>query len=408
MKILMAHNYYQQRGGEDAVFEAERDLLRARGHEVLELTFHNEAIDSRAAALSAGAKGFYNPQAARQTRRIIRDERPDVMHVHNWFPLASPSIFSAAHGEGVPVVATLHNFRLICPKAQLFREGRPCEACVKQPLALSGILHGCYRDSRLQSAAVAGINAWHGVIGTWQHHVDAFIALTDFARQKLLSGAMGLTPSQVVVKPNFCGDPGDNDAPREDFFLFVGRLSPEKGIETLLQAFAQTGLPLRLVGTGPLSARAAQAAAQFPNIVYEGFLPPADVRQRMMRARALTFPSLWYEGFPLTLVEALACGAPALVSQMGGLPEIVAHEAQGLLIPPGDADALADATLRIAADAGLRQRLSHNARQKYLNQYTAEVTYEHLRGIYARVCDARRDRRLQFADETPQTSPAGR
>lgn len=389
MNILVAHNYYQQCGGEDAVFEAERDLLRDHGHTVRQLTFHNAAIGSPLAALMASARGFYNPQAARAMARLIDTQRPDVVHLHNGFPLASPALAMAAHRRGVPVVMTLHNFRLICPKAQLFRDGRICEACVHKPLAISGIVHACYRQSRLQSAAVAAMTAWHRHSGAWRKHVDAYIVLSDFAKNRLLDSPLGLRPEVLHIKPNFCADPGERPQPSGDDFLFVGRLSPEKGIDTLLQAFQQTGLPLRVIGTGPLAGRVAQAAAHTPSIRYDGFQPPERVRAQMHVARALVFPSQWYEGFPVTLAEALACGLPAIVSRVGGLPEIVEDQAQGLLVPPGDADALAAATRRLAADAPLHARLAQQARQKYLFHYTPERTYDQLQQLYQHVCDQR-------------------
>src|SRR3972149_8945895 len=253
-KLLCVHNWYRQPGGEDAVFNAEAALLRSRGHGVLEYTEHNSEVE-RLTAPAAAARTFWSANSCRRVRRLLSDGRPDVAHIHNTFPLISPSVYHACRKAGVPVVQTLHNFRLICPAATLFRGGLPCEDCVGRTVPWPGVLHRCYHGSRTQTVALAGMLAFHRLIGTWAEQVDVHIALTDFARRKFIEG--GLPAERIVVKPNFVHpDPGMKDGEGE-YAVFVGRLSEEKGVRTLLRAWRSLGdVPLRIAGDGPLTGEA--------------------------------------------------------------------------------------------------------------------------------------------------------
>lgn len=384
MKIFAVHDYYQQPGGEDRVFEAERDLLRSRGHEVVTLTEHNDDIPGMT-RLTLAARTFWSRRTYRRARDLIRRERPDVVHVHNTLPLISPSVYHAAHSEGVPVVQTLHNYRLLCPMAQLFRAGSICEDCLGRRLAWPGIRHACYRGSRTATASVAVMTAAHRALGTWSRKVDLFIALTEFARSRFVAG--GLEPSRVAVKPNFVDpDPGVGEG-GGGYALFVGRLSPEKGVDVLLRAWERLGgeIPLEILGDGPLAGRVRDAASNLRGVEWRGRASRAGVLQRMKQADLLVFPSVWYEGFPVTIAEAFATGLPVVASDIGGLGELVRDRETGFLAPPGDAVGLAE-TVREARSAPDRLRsIRGSCRETFGSRYSGEVNHRHLIQLYQSV-----------------------
>src|SRR5438309_3125924 len=256
MKVLLAHNYYCQPGGEDEVFIRESELLRSAGHEVLEYTANNNKIAEDGTWMKARAamRTFWAWDDMVGLRSLLRREKPDLAHFHNTFPLISPAAYSACQREGIPVVQSLHNARLICPAATFYREGRVCEDCLGRFMSWPGIVHACYHNSHLQTAVVAGMLAGHRILGTWQEQVDAYIVFTEFYRQKFISA--GLPREKIFVKPHFLRtDPGMKQNVG-DYALFLGRLTTEKGVRTLLEAFAllQNAIPLRIVGDGPLRA----------------------------------------------------------------------------------------------------------------------------------------------------------
>jgi len=348
-------------------------------------------IDSSLKKWQAGAQLIYNPRSVQQVQSVINTFKPDVMHCHNTFPIASPGIYGAAKALGVPVVQTLHNFRLLCANALLFRDGHPCEACVNKSLPLEGIIHGCYRQSKLQSGALTGMTAFHRLTQTWQTQVDQFIVLTDFARQKFSTGASRIPLSHMTVKPNFVFDAGEDEGTaRENFILFIGRLSVEKDIPSLLTAFSQTDIPLKIVGVGPFEDLVRQAAATSPNIQYLGYQDKTSVLALLKKARAFILPSTCYEGCPMTILEAFSTGTPVLVSQTGGLPELVTHNEDGLLFEPGNPNSLLAQVQSIAVDDQLHARLSHNARASYVRRFTPEQHFAQTMAVYQQVCEATR------------------
>jgi glycosyltransferase involved in cell wall biosynthesis len=386
MKILLVHNYYQARGGEDAVFEAERDLLLKNNLEVETFVLNNKSIDSGADKIRAGFGTFYNHEAAGRLGDRMRAFRPDVVHVHNFFPLISPAVFDVASKFGVPAVMTVHNFRLVCANAMLFRDGEICESCIAGLLPWQGIWNACYRGSRTQSAVLTGAMLYHRWSGTWRNKVSGYIALTEFAREKLIAAPLELPPTRVHVKPNFvedCSDPPSIGRGKQ--FLFVGRLSPEKGIETLLQAFVGSDARLQIIGTGPLEDHVRQVSDQAPNIEYKGFMDKAGIMDALSTARALIVPSLWYEGFPMVIVEALSTGTPVLVSAIGGLPEIIRDGHNGLHLQPGSVPDIQDKVKLLLEDEPLHRQLCLNAKSAYRERYSPEVNYRMLNDIYERV-----------------------
>ncbi len=387
MKILVCHNYYQQRGGEDQVFADEAALLTDRGHEVIPYTLHNDAIDAMG-RLKVAARTMWNRQSYRELRALIRRERPRLMHCTNTFPLISPAAYHAAKAEGAAVVQSLHNYRLICPKAVLMRDNRVCEDCLGKLVAWPAIRHGCYRESRAATTVLAGMLAAHRLWGTYRHRVDRYIVLTEFARQKFIEA--GFPANRLAVKPNFVApDPGPGDGAC-GYALFVGRLSQEKGVETLLSAWTSRPElpPLKIVGDGPLADRVRDAAAVSPHIDWLGARSCKDVQQLMGNAAFLVFPSIWYEGLPKTIIEAFSRGTPVVASRLGSMSELVEHNRTGLLFEAGNVAAMVQAVREIAAHPARLSAMRRAARQRFEAQFTAETNYERLMMIYAAALSA--------------------
>lgn len=386
--MLLLHNHYQQPGGEDQVFAAEGSLLEAHGHEVLRYTLHNDAVTDMSRIGLAGAT-VWNGMAYRDLRALIRRERPQIAHFHNTFPLISPAAYHAVKAEGVPVVQTLHNYRLLCPNALFFREGRVCEDCLGKTVPWPGVLHACYRDSRPSSAMVAATLTAHRALGTWKDAVDAYIALTDFAREKFVQG--GLPTRKVKTKPNFVhADPGKGEG-EGDYVLFVGRLSQEKGVDTMLAAWNPpegAGVRLKIVGDGPLAPRVAEAAGRSEQIDWLGQQPGDRVLGLMKDAQALLFPSVWYEGFPMVIVEAFAAGLPVIASDLGSMSSLIDHGRTGLHFRPGDPRDLAAQVGWAATHPTELRRMRGEARSDFDAKYTADRNYRLLMEIYAAAAEA--------------------
>jgi glycosyltransferase involved in cell wall biosynthesis len=388
-KVLVLHNHYQLPGGEDAVFAAESALLEANGHEVVRLTVHNDDLAGRSRAGMA-ADTIWNQRQYARVREVIRTEKPSVVHCHNTFPQFSPAVYYAAKSCGVPVVQTLHNFRLTCVNGLLFRDGRPCDKCVGSALPWRGALHACYRGDRPASAVAASMVGLHKIGGTYAHAVDRFIALTEFARQRF--AASGLPAGRIAVKPNFARDRGTaGGGTAREGFLYVGRLSEEKGCTLLADAVRQmkSGATVTVVGDGPLREEMARAASELSNLVLAGSCLPHEVHERMCTARAVVIPSLCYEMFPVAAAEAFGAGAPVVASAHGGLTSIVEDGHTGRLFPPGDAAALARTLDDMHAAPREAAQMGAAARQSYETRYSPSANYRQLRAIYDDVIAAR-------------------
>jgi glycosyltransferase involved in cell wall biosynthesis len=395
MRVLLLHNHYQQPGGEDQVFAAEGALLEAQGHEVLRYTLHNDSVTDMSRPELAKAT-VWNRATYRDLRALIRRERPQVAHFHNTFPLISPAAYYAVKAEQVPVVQTLHNYRLICPNGLFFREGRVCEDCSGKAVPWPGVVHACYRESRASSGAVAAMLTAHNVLGTWSKEVDKYIALTEFARQKFINDK--LPANKVVVKPNFVApDPGVGTG-KGGYFLFVGRLSQEKGVDTLLTAWKRLRgkVPLKIVGDGPLAPTVARAAERSREVEWLGRQPKDRVLDLMKDARALTFPSVWYEGFPMVIAEAYAVGLPVIASDLGSMASLIDHERTGLRFRPNDPEDLAAQVEWASAHPAKLNRMRAEARVEFEAGYTAKRNYEILAEIYRTVV-AQRDANVPSA-----------
>jgi glycosyltransferase involved in cell wall biosynthesis len=379
--VLLVHEYYQQPGGEDQVFAAERGLLEDWGHRVVSYVDHNDRIqDMSYSRLTCDT--IWSRKAYRELRKLVRKEKPQVVHFHNTFPLISPAAYYAVKAEGVPVVQTLHNYRLLCTNAHFFRDGHVCEDCIGKTLPWPGVLHSCYRDSRAASGTVAAMLTTHRALQTCTKMVDTYVVSTEFARQKFIQG--GLPAEKVVVKPHFVRpDPGLGMG-RGGYALFVGRLSLEKGADTLVSAWEHIGrkLPLKIVGDGPLAPRVDEVARRVPGVEWLGQQPLEEVYRLMGGAHFLVFPSELYETFGRVAIEAFANGTPVVASKIGAIAELVDHYRTGLHFRPGDPKDLAarvEWALRHPAELA---RMRREARAEFETKYSAERNYQLLRRIY--------------------------
>ena len=362
--------------------EREAAMLTRHGHQVELLMADNEAITTPAARVRAALGSFYSRASYKRTKRALAIFRPDLLHVHNMQPNLSPSVFFAANRAGVPAVQTLHNYRLLCANGLLYRDGGCCTSCVDRRSFLPGIQHACYRASMVGSAVIGVGMAAHGALGTWTHRIDRFIALTAFAAEKF--SKMVVPPERIRIKPNFVTDNGIGDG-SGGFALFVGRLSEEKGLRTLLAAdvLGTLPLPVWIAGDGPLMAEVSHACARAGSrLVVLGGKSPAEVGDLMKRAVALVLPSLWYEGAPLVMLEALSAGLPIIASRIGGLPEIAQEGVSAIFCTPGDAGAFHAALEHFSLCPERAAAMRRAARTLYEQRYTEGANYRILIGIY--------------------------
>ncbi|MCS6794387.1 MAG: glycosyltransferase family 4 protein [Raineya sp.] len=383
MKILLLHNYYTQRGGEDVVFEAEKKLLTQKGHEVETLTFQNQKLKNLSQKLKTSFTSIYNCHSAKLLAQKIDEFQPQLLHVHNFWKEASPAVYYTAKHKNIPVVQTLHNFRLICANALLLRQNQPCELCVKKILPLSAIRYGCY-ENRFISAQITFLSSIHKVLGTWKNLVSHYITLTEFAKRKFLNSSLNLQENQISVKPNFVEDRGwIGGEGRENFFLYVGRLSAEKGIQTLLEATKFHKFRLEIIGGGELEYLVREYSHFNSNIVYQGFCQQDFILEKLKKSKALIFPSVWYEGLPLTLLESFSTGTPIIISDLDNLNNLVINCFNGLHFQTGNSQDLAQ---KIAYFEKNHDFLWYeNARKTYEQNYTPEISYQKLLAIYQRI-----------------------
>ncbi len=382
MKVLQVHNFYQQPGGEDQVYEAERELLLRHGHEVIRYAVNNDAAKD-IPALELGIRTVWNRQSYAAIRDVLREQKPDIVHAHNTFPLVSPALHHAAAAEQIPLVQTLHNYRLICAGATLYRKGRVCEDCIRSRTSWPAVRHACYRNSRAATAAAVSMLLLHRAASTWTSRVQQYIALTRFSKEKFVEG--GLPENLISVKPNFLSiDPGTGNG-RGGYAAFVGRLSEEKGLRTLLEAWRKIPeLPLKIAGDGPLRPFVEERIRTLPRVEYLGRRQRDQVLELLRQARFLVFPSEWYEGLPMVIVEALACGTPVVASALGSMPELIQDGVNGHSFEPGNPDSLAACVSAVLGGRDMRK----GARLSYERNYTPDRNYEILMNIYGNASSA--------------------
>lgn len=383
MKILIIHNKYKQFGGEDVAVELESSVLIQNNHEVEILYFDNSPIDSHLSKITAAFRAIYNFSSARKVSKAILKFKPDVIHIHNLFFIASPSILYAASKHKVPVVLTLHNYRLICANALLLRNNKICELCTQKKFPFEGIRYKCYRNSATESALVTSITGIHKLLKTWQNKIHTYITLNEFSRSKLLHSSLNIPAGKMITKPNFVPDPGEGSMQRENFFLFAGRIVKEKGVHVLASAFAT--MPenkIIIIGDGPEKDLLQEQFRSYPNIFFEGQMEKNMVTEHMKRCKAFICPSIWYEGAPLTIIEAFATGTPVIASKLGSMAESITDGVNGLHFNAGDANDLCAKIRLLIAETENNSLFYKNARQTYLEKYHAGIHYNAILKIY--------------------------
>jgi glycosyltransferase involved in cell wall biosynthesis len=382
LRVIVVHNHYQQPGGEDVAVQDDYGVLVSRGHQVRLLEATNDHINNFGARVQTALTTVYSPASRRRMAAAILEFKPDLVHVHNFFPVFSPSIDYACNDAGVPVLQTLHNYRLICPNSLLFRDSHVCEDCLSKVFAWPGVLHGCYQGSHLGTAAVAAMASVHRILRTYERRVQAIIVLTEFARHKLVQG--GLPAHKLIVKPNFVDvDPGQG-AGLGDYVLFAGRLSQQKGVEVLLKAWEVLGarVRLRIAGDGPLIDYVRQRQGGAGGVEYLGYKSRPEITKLMQEARALIFPSLSYEALPRTILESFAAGTPVIASRLGSMESLVEPMQSGLHFAPGDVSDLVRQVNWMLDHPQEWQGLRQRTRAVYEARYSAERNYEMLMQIY--------------------------
>ena len=390
MKIALIHNLYMQRGGEESVLRAEKGLLSAAGHTVTEYLRDNLEVSTYNILQKAtlGPRSVWAWDSCRELKAFLKREQPDLAHFHNTFPLISPAAYYVCRKAGIPVVQTLHNYRLICPSATLFRNGHLCEACMGKAFPWNGVAHACYRKDYAASATVAILLGVHRALRTWTTKVNAFIAPSAFTKEKLVQ--VGLQEWKIFVKPNFVYPSPDGCAGSPlhgEYAVFIGRLVEEKGLRTMLRAWKLLDgrIPLRIVGDGPLRRELEATAGELPQVHFEGRLGREQVFETLKHARFLVFPSEWYEPFACTIAESFAFGVPVIASRLGAMRQIVEDRFTGLHFNPGDAGELASKVAWAWDHPEEMDSMGCHARSEYETKYSAERNYELLMDIYHRV-----------------------
>ncbi|MET8981879.1 glycosyltransferase [Streptomyces sp. NPDC004539] len=383
MHVLVVHNRYgsAQPSGENKVVDQEVALLRGAGHRVGVFERRSDDIASRSLLGKAALPLLvpWNPRVRAELAARLRAERPDVVHVHNVFPLLSPAVLAACADAGVPAVATLHNYTQVCPPGTLQRDGRPCAECVGGT-PLPAVRHGCYRNSRLATVPLAvslSVNRRR-----WWSGVERFFCISAAQRDVLVES--GLPAERLAVKHNFVPDPGACRVGAGEHLLFLGRLAEAKGVRLLMAAWDRlsagggVGVPLVIAGTGPLEGEVAAWAAGRDDVRYVGLYDPARCREAALRAVAVVAPSTWLEAFGLVVVEAMAAGVPTVAAGHGAFVELVEDGVSGLLHTPGDPDSLASCLRRITAGPELGRELGRAARRRYEEGFSPQVGLERL------------------------------
>jgi glycosyltransferase involved in cell wall biosynthesis len=383
VNVLLIHNTYRWRGGEDIVVEQERGILERAGHKVTTYYRSNWEIQEPSVLHQPAllSKIIWSRDCRHEVAAVLEREKPDIIHIHNTFLKISPSVYSACADAGIPVIQTLHNYRFLCPAAYFFRHGHVCEECADHGLWRS-VQHGCYRKSRSATAAVAVTLAVHRKLKTLPHAVTRYIANTEFARQKFI--AAGFPADRVKVKPNFLyPDPGKHTG-RGRYAVFAGRLSPEKGLRRLLEAWAglQERIPLHIIGDGPLRQAIEKQAAGLPDVRLDGSLTHDETLQMLKSALFLVCPSEWYENFPMVIVEAFACSTPVICPRLGAMQEVVCGGRTGLHFDNGDTKDLIDKVTWAWRNPEKMHLMGEAARQEFETKYTAEQNYNNLMAIY--------------------------
>lgn len=383
MRILMVHNTYQQRGGEDVSTEQDVGLLQSHGHQVQTYIRSNDEIKDY--SLLQKVFLFFRPawswQAYRQIKHILKAFQPEIVHVQNFFPLISPAVFYACHRMKIPVVFSLRNYRLGCANGYFYRDHFVCEDCIRHS-PLHGIVHKCYHDSFIQTTSVSLMQVTHRLFKTWGKKVDIICPVSGFAARKMIGA--GLDPDNIIVRENYLKvDPGESSKPRNGA-VFVGRLSPEKGISTLMQAWENLpDVPLQIIGDGPEYHKIKNSISTINSqVVLTGHLSHNEMLRKVGQAQFMVMPSVWYETFGRTIIEAYATGTPVIASRLGAVADLVDEGKTGLSFIPGDANDLVQKVRWAIKHPDEMTQMGKQARKTFLERYEADTAYERLMTIY--------------------------
>ena len=391
MRILKVHNYYTGSGGEDTVFHAETALLRSRGHEVIEYLEFNKKIESMN-KVTVARQTLWSHSSYRKLKQFLKEKKPNVVHFHNTFPLISPSAYYACQELKIPVVQTLDNQRLICPAASFYRDGKLCLDCLGKTPPWPGVLHACYHDSHLHTAVVASMITIHRWMRTWQTKIDIFLCSTNFYRDLFVQARF---PSdKMVVMPHFVQERHQSDSVRKtgDYALFVGRLDPEKGVNTLLEAWRHLDFPLKIRGNGRLdeAARVFVKQHNMDNIEFVGRMEEHELSDLIGNARFLVMPSEgYYETFGMVIIEAFSRDVPVVASNIGVVPELVSDKQTGLLFEPGNALDLADKARWMWDHPVEARAMGRNGLNTYKERFTQNQCYKTLVDVYERLINSK-------------------
>lgn len=395
MKILLSHCFYRSSApsGEDSVYRNEKKLLEDSGFDVITYEKYNDDLDNNSfrKKVSAGVDFVWSKKSYAEISVLLKQHKPDVVHFHNIFPQLSTSVYLACQDQHIPVVQTLHNFRYLCPAGLLQRNGKPCEKCIDKTL-LSSLIHRCYRDSIIATLPMTAMIGFNRLAGHFEQGVDRYIALTEFGKSRFIAG--GLPAEKISVKPNFIADIGDTHFSLGDYVVYVGRLSQEKGIITLIEACKKNRhIPIKILGDGDLRNKLESTCIEYDlPVEFLGYQNKDTVLSYIKNSRFLVLPSECYEGFPVTIAEAYACGKPVLGSQIGALNEIIQEGVTGRKFHFGDADSLAEIMARLWSDEKAIKEMSANARSAFNQHYNAENNLQQITRIYEEVIAANKNK----------------
>ena len=384
MKVLIVHNFYKIRAGEFSVLKNEIKLLKDNGNEVITFYKDNKNIKSFFSKIIHFLRIVYSRNIFNEFDNYLKQNKPDVIHVHNFFPIMTPAIFFAAKKNNIPIIHTLHNYRLICPTSTLMHNNRIYEkSIINGPF--STIIDKVYRNSYLGTFALARMISYHKKYNTWDNQVDKFIALTNFSKSKFVEA--NFLSHKIEIKSNFVFDMYDPDSDKKEYALFIGRISEEKGIRYLIKAWEKIDYKLIIAGTGPLENFIRSRLNE--NIIFLGKQNKEEIRNLMNAASFLIIPSIWYEGFPMVILEAYSAGLPVLGSRIGSIEEVVLDDITGLHFESNNSRDIVKKVNRIIKNRELLKKLSKNARKEYLEKYTPTKNYDILKNIYNSVIHSR-------------------
>lgn len=379
MKILLIHTSYQLYGGEDAVVEQEQEMLK-QAHEVEILYFQNQSGWRGALQFFTS---IWNFQAANIVKVKINNFKPDVVHIHNWHFATGPLLFREIRLLKVPIFHTVHNYRLLCPSAILLHDSKLFTKSLKANFPWEAVFKKVYRESVVLTFWLAFIVWFHKKIGTWQQ-IDVYVCLTPFAVDLFQQSTFGVLKEQFAVKPNFTGVPEVSDpSKRGEHFLFIGRLSEEKGIQVLINAFKELPFLLRIAGDGPLKSQVIQATTQFSNIKYLGNLSTDEVTEELRKTQALILSSICYEGMPMTLLEAFSSSTPVIASNLGAMTSLISNEINGFLFKPGDVENLKEVVSKYNTLSTIeKEQMGANAFESFQSKYSPGLQQGYFESIY--------------------------